>query len=153
MKKFLFSILSIFCFSALAVTVPADSLNSAVTPRNISKTICVTGWTATVRPSTSYTGKIKASLMKQNGFDMSTIDSYELDHIIPLSLGGNPKNPINLKLQSRTGADDADVKDGLERKLQCLVCSKKVTLRAAQKDIYTNWKNAASKYSSLSCKR
>lgn len=91
--------------------------------------------------------------MKQNGFDLSTIDSYELDHVIPLALGGNPTNQINLKLQPKSGVNDADVKDGLERKLQCLVCAKQVPLRTAQKDIYSDWIKASGKYSTLTCKR
>lgn len=155
MKK-LFTLILTLCLGITGVNatnLPADVLNSAVTPKSIGKTICVVGYTGTIRPSTYYTNKIKTNLMKQAGLDVSHIADYELDHNVPLALGGNATNVSNLKLQSRTGADDAGNKDVLERKLQCLVCSKQVPLRVAQKDIYTEWHKAASKYSSMSCKR
>jgi len=34
-------------------------VNAAVTQANIHQTICVSGWTATVRPPTSYTTQLK----------------------------------------------------------------------------------------------
>ena len=43
---------------------------------------------------------------------------FELDHIIPLALGGHPRNSRNLMLQVWSGHDGAKRKDRLEVKLQ-----------------------------------
>jgi hypothetical protein len=71
--------ISLFCFALLitgagsnataeTIVMPVASVNpgaiiSAVTPTNISKTICKSGWTATIRPSSASTDKI----IKSNG--------------------------------------------------------------------------------------
>jgi hypothetical protein len=38
-----------------------------VTQANIHQTICVPGWAATVRPSTSFTNGVKAKLLREQG--------------------------------------------------------------------------------------
>jgi hypothetical protein len=57
--------------------------------------------------------------------------SYELDHIIPLAIGGHPRNLDNLGLQPW---EEAKRKDRIEVKLQCLVCAGQVALANAQRD-------------------
>jgi hypothetical protein len=71
---------------------------------------------------------------------------YQLDHLIPLCLGGS--NSIrNLWPQSyRTSPWNAHVKDVLERRLCNLVCNGKVDLRIAQHEIATDWIKAYQKY-------
>ena len=46
----------------------------------------MSGWTKTVRPPVSYTNKIKRQEMRVAGVTKST--DYELDHVVPLELGG-----------------------------------------------------------------
>jgi hypothetical protein len=154
MKNIIASLaLALVTLCSHAVTVPSSVLNPDVTPKTIKSTICVAGYTASIRPSSSYTNKIKKALLVKSGLNTAYIKEYELDHTIPLALGGAARNPANLKLQSWNGADSARKKDVLETKLQCLVCSKTVTLRTAQKAIYTNWQTAATKYTPMACKR
>lgn len=109
-------------------------VNPAVTQQNIQETICVAGWTDTIRPSTSYTNKIKRDSLPV-GADIS---KYEGDHVLPLSLGGAPKNDekhglINIVPQPWRGQCGAYKKDVVERALHDQVCSGKITLKQAQK--------------------
>lgn len=130
--------------------VPVAVLNPDVTQETIQQTVCVNGYTATVRPAVSYTNGVKNKLMREQNLDPSTIHEYELDHRIPLALGGHPRNIGNLMLQPWEGEDGAKRKDKLERRLQLLVCHGKVTLADARRAIYVNWQAAAIAYPSRS---
>ena len=111
--------------------VPLDMLNPDVRQANVQETICVSGYTATVRPSTTYTNGVKAKLLRELGLPPADAAKYELDHRIPLAQGGHPRNPHNLALQLwhpefdtydtqvidsyRTSIKTADYKKGLVR--------------------------------------
>src|SRR5713226_10375703 len=71
------------------------STDSAVTQANIDSTICVSGYTQTVRPPVSVTEPIKIERMHAYGFTDS-LSNYELDHLIPLELGGATADIRNL---------------------------------------------------------
>jgi hypothetical protein len=114
-------------------------LNPDVTERNIRQTICVPGYTATVRPSSSYTNGVKAKLLRENGIDESMMRYYELDHVVPLALGGHPRKLANLALQPWDGEHGAIRKDLLERRLQILVCRGDLPLTDAQACIAEDW--------------
>ena len=115
------------------------STNPDVTEATLGQTICVTGYTKTVRPSTSYTNGVKKKLLRDAGIDESEIGQYELDHIIPLAVGGHPRKLSNLMLQGWDGEDGANKKDGLERKLHNMVCAGKIALANAQYCIAEDW--------------
>src|SRR5689334_22685356 len=70
--------------------------NSAVTQSTIGSTICVSGWTATVRPPTSYTNPLKVQGIADYGYSDTSVADYEEDHLVPLELGGSPRDPDNL---------------------------------------------------------
>ena len=128
--------------SAIVQVVPAEVLNKDVNQQTIGDTICIAGYAASVRPATSYTNAVKAKLMREQDLPASSAREYELDHRIPLALGGHPRSPDNLMLQRWDGDDGAKVKDRLERRLQQLVCSGKVLLDNARREIYVDWKGA-----------
>ena len=73
------------------------ALTPDVTENTIAQTICVVGYTATVRPSTTYTNGVKSKLVREAGLDASHMADYELDHVIPLAVGGHPRKLSNLQ--------------------------------------------------------
>ena len=116
--------------------------NPDVTQSTIASTICVSGWTATVRPPTSYTTPLKVQQIAAYGYaDTSTAD-YEEDHLIPLELGGAPRAATNLWPEPRYGTKTAATKDTIENKLKTAVCNHTVTLAQARHAIATNWPTA-----------
>jgi hypothetical protein len=124
------------------------AINPSVTQANIGQTICVSGWTATVRPPASLTTRLKV-VQLASGYtykgDTATGD-YEEDHLISLELGGAPSAEANLWLEPYNAPEGARVKDQVENKLHALVCAGTITLATAQQAIATNWWNAYQTY-------
>ncbi|MCA1223785.1 hypothetical protein [Streptomyces sp. 8L] len=118
--------------------------NSDVTQSTIDSTICVSGWTATVRPPTSYTNPLKAQGITDYGYADTDLADYEEDHQIPLELGGSPRDPGNLWPEPYSGTQTAHSKDGVETKLKNAVCDGRITLSAARTAIKKNWTTALS---------
>lgn len=114
------------------------AINPGVTVINLDKTICLAGWTATVRPPVSYTNPLKAEQMKAYGFTDS-ISDHEEDHLIPLSIGGHPTDPKNLWPQPDAAPNP---KDAVENKLHDKVCSGEMPLADAQQRIASDWQTA-----------
>jgi hypothetical protein len=108
---------------------------------NISTTICVRGYTTTVRPPMSYTQDLKVRQIAEYGFADTSLADYEEDHLIPLELGGHPTNPKNLWPQPRNGNHPASIKDQVENSLHTKVCARAMTLAAAQAAIAMNWES------------
>ena len=124
-------------------------LNKDVTQANISTTVCKSGWTATIRPTVTYTNKLKEEQLKTTYLPYTKIwgtemSAYEEDHLISLQLGGDPKDPKNLFPQPYAG-NNARKKDVVETALKRLVCSGTIKLKDAQKAIL-NWPVAYKKY-------
>jgi hypothetical protein len=72
--------------------------------------------------------------------------SYEVDYLIPPSLGGS-SDPRNLWPQPyAAGVWNARVKDALEDHLRGLVCSGQLDLATAQRDLARDWIAAYKKY-------
>jgi hypothetical protein len=103
-------------------------LNAEVTQATISATICRRGWTATVRPPTSYTSALKARQMSEYGEAGSPI-AYQEDHLISLELGGDPTDQRNLWPEPYPRASQVD---RIENELNAQVCSGSLTLAQAQ---------------------
>jgi hypothetical protein len=114
-----------------------------VTQDNILTTICVSGYTTKVRPSSSYTDALKVQQINEYGYSDTKLAEYEEDHLIPLELGGHPTDPKNLWPEPLTGPYAATKKDGLENSLHNKVCDGLMTLAAARAAIATNWESAA----------
>lgn len=121
------------------------AVDPAVTPENINATICVSGYARSVRPSYNFTGAIKRQLMRSE-HPGERYAGYELDHLIPLALGGAPADRRNLWLEPWTGDVNASDKDALEFVLWRLVCRHEVPLRMAQRAIAQDWVGAYRRY-------
>jgi hypothetical protein len=139
--------------AAAAAFADRGALNPVVNQSTIGQTICVPGYAKGVRPSTSYTNGVKQTLMQRAKMNPALAQSYELDHTIPLALGGHPRKLDNLALQIWEGENGAKKKDRLEVKLQCLVCSHQVTLATAQREIVEDWQGAYDRYARVKCHR
>jgi len=126
--------------------ITPGAVNTTVTQENIHETICVKGWTKTIRPPVSFTNRLKHLQLRRYGIPQGQIRDYELDHLIPLELGGAPDDLANLWPEPFNARWDATLKDDLERALNRKVCAGRITLAGAQKAIRTNWIAAYKKY-------
>ena len=154
MKRFSIIALSIF---VLATTAPASfaayglqiktahcSANktlpdAACTPGAVLtsdvKTICVKGYTSTVRNVPLAERK---KVFAEYGIPYSKRGGYEVDHLISLELGGG--NDIsNLWPESYYIANGSRVKDKFENYLNAQVCGGKISIADAQAEISGDW--------------
>jgi hypothetical protein len=104
-------------------------LNPDVRQKTIAQTICVQGWTRTVRPPTEYTSHLKVRQMREYALGGSPA-SYQEDHLISLELGGHPTDPRNLWPEPRPHAEQVDK---IENELNRLVCAGEITLAEGQR--------------------
>jgi hypothetical protein len=111
------------------------ALNPAVRQATIDQTICVSGWTSTVRPPESVTEAEKRASLAAYG-DSGPLSDYEYDHFVPLELGGAVNDPRNL--WPEPGASP-NPKDEVESALREQVCAGRMTLAQAQLAIARNW--------------
>ena len=111
-------------------------IDPRVTQANIQTTICKSGYTATVRPPTSYTNALKIQQIREYGYSDTNVKDYEEDHLISLEIGGNPTDPKNLWPEF---PHSPNPKDKIENELHKKVCAGQMTLAEAQKEISTNW--------------
>jgi hypothetical protein len=114
-----------------APPVPAPgALNPEVTQQNIAFTICMSGWSARIRPPASFTDRLKLEQMPFYGYPPGTNPkSLEEDHREPLEVGGAPRDPRNLWPEPW---NQAQAKDRLETAVKRDVCAGRLTLRAGQ---------------------
>lgn len=113
------------------------ALNPAVTQATINSTICVSGWTKTIRPPVSVTDRMK----KQSdlSYSLPKNEQGEYDHLVSLELGGAPQDPRNLWVEP---GKIPNPKDAVENKLSAAVCSGLIPLATAQHAIATDWVTA-----------
>jgi hypothetical protein len=105
------------------------ALNPNVTQANIHETICVRGWTKTVRPPVEYTNALKVEQMRKYG-ETGDPSDYQEDHLISLELGGDPRDPRNLWPEPYPRAAKVDT---IENELNAQVCSGELSLADAQR--------------------
>ncbi len=110
-----------------------------VTQDTIFQTICVKGYTKTVRPPVDYTNKLKIQQIREYGYVDTNPRNYEEDHLISLELGGSPTDPKNLWPEPGASPNQKDTIENLCREK---VCSDQLSLSEAQKEIATNWQTA-----------
>lgn len=120
-----------------------------VSEANIKESICrVTHftWEEGHMPPPSFMESVKKEQLKLYGFTDGDTKHYFMDHLIPLSLGGNPTDLKNIWPQQLITKWSARRKDYLEEILHDKVCKGEVTLKDAQEQIRTNWVEAYKKY-------
>lgn len=122
--------------------------DARVTQANIHETICVRGYTKTVRPPQRFTHDLKARQIRQYGDEDRRLRDYEEDHLIALEIGGSPDSVKNLWPQPRhvIGNWGSVAKDKLENRLHALVCRRKISLTQAQREMAHNWIAAYKRY-------
>jgi len=112
------------------------AVDPAVTQVNIHQTICVSGYTATVR---SVSEADKKFVLHRDGIK----GNAEVDHLISLELAGSNDRDNNLWAEPYSGPAvgkyGARVKDVVETSLKRQICSGKMTLKDAQVCITTDW--------------
>jgi hypothetical protein len=149
------------------------AVNADITAATVTDTICNPRWsTKSIRPSSSYTTRLKREQMRALGYTVSNplpeiptkngrgvrfdlslcvarssnVACYEEDHLISLELGGHPTDPKNLWPEPRNGPLNAHDKDRLENELHRQVCAATITLEAAQQTIASDWVAAYQQY-------
>ena len=121
--------------SAFTRAPVSGAIDPAVSQANVRDTVCKLGYTKTVRPPKEWTQSIKNQLLIEQKLPGSVKD-YELDHLVPLELGGAARDPANLWLQRW---DEARKKDEQEAALRKAVCAGHLTLEQAQERIRLKW--------------
>jgi hypothetical protein len=114
------------------------SIDPAVTQADIHSTICKSGYTRTVRPPEGQTERFK-KYVAFPAYGLSWPRESELDHEVPLELGGS-NDATNL--WPEVGKPSGNPKDQVEDALNRAVCDGQVTLTAAQNAISSNWTTA-----------
>lgn len=122
------------------------AINPAVTQANIQQTVCVKGYTKTIRPPAHLTNKLKKRQIREYGYADRNPKHYEEDHLIALSIGGAPHDPSNLWPEPRKSQWNAEQKDQLEFVLYKMVCRQEISLAEAQHAMATNWIDAWKRY-------
>jgi hypothetical protein len=115
------------------------AIDPAVTQADIGSTICRSGYTTSVRPPESQTEKFKWGVAEP-AYGQHDVPG-ELDHLVPLELGG-ANDARNLWVENYRGFLNADDKDRLENYLHDAVCSGRMPLQTAQEAIATDWVKA-----------
>ena len=130
--------LLIYVAPAFAEELP---FNPAVTQATIGRTICKPGWTKAVRAPLRVTDQIKRDKLRAAGWTDADKNRFELDYIIPLSLGGAPNDPKNFQLEP---GNEVVEKEALEACLPRLVCERRLMLDEARKAVWRDWRAALS---------
>lgn len=121
------------------------AINGSATQDNLAATVCKSGWATSVRPPSAYTGALKLVQIVEYGYADRNPSHYQEDHLVPLELGGAPRDPRNLWPQpnSVTLPDGTTIgskeKDDLEDELHREVCAGMMPLDEAQRAMARDW--------------
>ena len=115
-----------------------DCTPGDIFPEATTEHICTSGYAQSVR---SVSQKKKKKVYEMYGILKRSPGQYEIDHLVPLSLGGSNdiKNLWPQEVYIEFGTNE---KDTISRQLRKLVCDGKMPLGEAQKSIAANWKEA-----------
>jgi hypothetical protein len=120
------------------------AVNPDVTPSTLRSTICVSGYSARIRPPREITDREKQLSARAYGYT-GRFATAKLDHLVPIGVGGDPNDPRNLWLKPnedpRATTND-NAKDDVEDALHDAVCDGRVGLVEAQRAIAADWGTA-----------
>lgn len=109
------------------------AVNPDVTQDTIGATVCVPGWSTKTRarlfPS-SAAARVKVERMA--AYQVAGKAAYELDHLVPISVGGAVDQVVNLWPEPRAGVHGADAKDKVENAVHADVCAGRLSLAQGQ---------------------
>jgi hypothetical protein len=146
-SKALLAVVLFWSLGALAQQSAPYLPNPELTPGDVFdvtiEDICTPGYTKKVRAAT---GALRNQAFKSYGIPPDQRSQYQLDHLIPLALGGSNSIRNLFPLPNYTSPWNARVKDRLEARLQKLVCSGQVDLETAQRAIASNWTEAYQRF-------
>ena len=115
------------------VPMPNPRLTPGAIQSSDTAAICTPGWSSAHRDVSYATENAVAA-----EYGLSSHDGYEIDHLIPLELGGS--NAVaNLWPEPYGSPYGAIEKDGLEDWLHQQVCDGSLSLATAQREIASNW--------------
>lgn len=120
---------------SLGIPLPDHAKTPGVVLAVSATDICVPGYASKTREVSTAT---KALVYRSYGITERDPLEYQVDHLIPLQLGGS-NDVENLWPMRDEGVGGKALKDALETRLHTLVCSGKLELRAAQDEIATDW--------------
>jgi hypothetical protein len=80
------------------------------------------------------------------GYDSASKTLFELDHLVPLEIGGGPADVANLWPEPYAGPNGAHTKDILENKLKAEICAGTIDLRSTESCIAVDWIACARSY-------
>ena len=124
------------------------AINAAATQDDLRTTVCKPGWAKSVRPPAVYTSALKIAQILEYGYADRNPSHYQEDHLVPLELGGAPRDHRNLWPEPNTAtlADGTMIgskdKDALENVLHAEVCAGRLALTDAQRMIAADWISA-----------
>jgi hypothetical protein len=118
------------------------AIDPAVTQADIGRTICRSGYTASIRPPESITEREKRASLKAYG-DRRPLHDYEYDHLVALELGGARNDARNLWPDP---GPIPNLKDELAGRLRKRVCAGEMALATAQSLIARDWVAAYRRY-------
>jgi hypothetical protein len=124
------------------------AINPAATQDDLATTVCKSGWATSVRPPSAYTSALKVVQIIEYGYADRNPSHYQEDHLVPLELGGAPRDRRNLWPEPNEAVlpDGTSVgstqKDALEDSLHTRVCTGGLLLADAQRMIAGDWVDA-----------
>jgi hypothetical protein len=121
------------------------AVNPAANQANLEATVCKPGWAKSVRPPSAYTSALKLVQIVEYGYADRNPTHYQEDHLVPLELGGAPRDRRNLWPEPNVAvlpdgtAVGSTQKDALEDALHARVCDGRLGLDDAQRMIAADW--------------